>query len=123
MLPELKDFIQSNPDARELKRAVAVQMFLNGYKHREIQESLSVSSGFISKWIALYGEQGVQGLKLKYSLGYRPKNTGILKNFKPILSKHMRLSLTPNKATTPCSKKLGLAGKRLKNAIPRQTPN
>lgn len=72
MLSELKDYIQSNPDARELKRAVAVQMFLNGYKHREIQESLSVSSGFISKWTALYGEQGVQGLKLKHlgSVGY-----------------------------------------------------
>jgi putative transposase len=66
MLSELKDFIQSNPDARELKRALAVQMYLNGYKHREVQESLSVSSGFISKWTALYGEQGVEGLKLKY---------------------------------------------------------
>jgi putative transposase len=66
MLSELKDYIQSNPDARELKRAVAVQMFLNGYTHREIQESLSVSSGFIRKWTALSGEQGVQGLKLKY---------------------------------------------------------
>lgn len=72
MLSELKDFIQSNPDARELKRAVAVQMYLNGHKHREIQESLSVSSGFISKWTALYGEQGVWGLKLKHlgSVGY-----------------------------------------------------
>jgi putative transposase len=47
VLLELKDFIQSNPDARELKRAVAVQMYLNKYKHRDIQESLSVSSGFI----------------------------------------------------------------------------
>jgi putative transposase len=72
MVSDLKSFIQSNPDARELKRAVAVQMFLNGYKHREIQESLSVSSGFISKWTALYGEQGVPGLKLKHlgSVGY-----------------------------------------------------
>ncbi|MEY2859412.1 MAG: hypothetical protein RLZZ74_3725 [Cyanobacteriota bacterium] len=66
MLFELKDFIQSNPDARELKRAVAVQMYLNGYKHRDIQESLSVSSGFISKWTGIYGEQGVAGLRLKY---------------------------------------------------------
>lgn len=72
MQSDLKDFIQSNPDARELKRAVAVQMFLNGQKHREIQESLSVSSGFISKWTALYREQGVPGLKLKHigSVGY-----------------------------------------------------
>jgi putative transposase len=72
MLCELKDFIQSNPDARELKRAVAVQMVLKGYKHREIQESLSVSSGFISKWTALYAELSVSGLKLRHkgSVGY-----------------------------------------------------
>jgi putative transposase len=50
MLEVLNDFIDSNRDARELKRAVAVQMFLKGYKHREIGESLGVSSGFISKW-------------------------------------------------------------------------
>jgi putative transposase len=66
MLPELKDSIQSNPNARELKRAVVVEIFLNGYKHRDIQESLLFSSGFISRWKALYTEQDVPGLKLRY---------------------------------------------------------
>lgn len=72
MLDELKDFIDSNPDARELKRAVAVQMFLNGYKHREIGESIGVSSGFISKWTGQYEQLGVTGLRLGYlgSVGY-----------------------------------------------------
>jgi putative transposase len=72
MLDDLKEFIQSNPDARELKRAVAVQMFLKGYKHREIGESLGVSSGFISKWTQLYEHRGLSGLKLGYqgSVGY-----------------------------------------------------
>lgn len=72
MLAELSNFIQSNPDARELKRAVAVQMFLKGYKHREIGESLEVSSGFISKWTRCYKQFGVSGLKLGYagSVGY-----------------------------------------------------
>ncbi len=46
MLEDLNDLIDSNPGARELKRAVAVQMFLKGYKHREIGESFGVSSGF-----------------------------------------------------------------------------
>jgi putative transposase len=50
MLEELTKFIQSNPDKSELKREITVQMQLKGYKQREIQESLSVSSGFISKW-------------------------------------------------------------------------
>jgi putative transposase len=72
MLDELKDFIDSNPDARELKRAVAVQMFLKGYKHREIEESIGVSSGFISKWTGQYEQLGVTGLRLGYpgSVGY-----------------------------------------------------
>ena len=30
MLSELNEFIQSNPDARESKRAVAVEMFFAG---------------------------------------------------------------------------------------------
>jgi len=41
MLDDLNEFIQSNPDPRELKRAIAVEMFMQGYKHREIQEILS----------------------------------------------------------------------------------
>ena len=72
MLDGLNEFIQSNPDPRELKRALAVQMFLKGYKHREIQEILGVSSGFISKWVRLYKLLGVSGLRLGYqgSVGY-----------------------------------------------------
>lgn len=72
MLEDLNAFIHSNPDARELKRAVAVQMFFKGYKHREISESLGVSSGFISKWSQRYEESGVPALQLGYSgsVGY-----------------------------------------------------
>ena len=72
MLDDLNEFIHCNPDARELKRAVAVQMFLKGYKHREIRESLGVSSGFVSKWTDSYKQLGVSGLKLGYagSVGY-----------------------------------------------------
>lgn len=72
MLDGLNEFIQSNPDPRELKRAVAVQMFLQGYKHREIQAILRVSSGFISKWTRLYKQLGVSELRLGYqgSAGY-----------------------------------------------------
>ncbi|MEG4106539.1 hypothetical protein [Microcoleus sp. S13_C5] len=47
-------------------------MKLKGYKQREIQESLSVSSGFISKWTQIFALQGVSALKLPYkgSVGY-----------------------------------------------------
>lgn len=72
MLDELRQFIQSNPDARAMKRAVAVEMFLQDYKHREIQSILGVSSGFISKWTQSYEQKGVSALRLAYSgsVGY-----------------------------------------------------
>jgi putative transposase len=72
MADDLTQLIASNPDPRELKRAVAVQMFLSGLKHREIQVILSVSSGFISKWTQLYEQGDVSSLKLGHrgSSGY-----------------------------------------------------
>jgi putative transposase len=72
MLEELVEFIQSNPDPRELKRAIAVKMWLKGYKQREIQEILFVSSGFISKWTQIYTIEGLSALRLghKGAIGY-----------------------------------------------------
>jgi putative transposase len=72
MREDLKALIESNPDPRELKRATAVEMFLQGYKHHQIQAILSVSSGFISKWTKLYEQLGSAGLKLAHqgSKGY-----------------------------------------------------
>lgn len=63
----LEEFIDNNPDPRELKRALAVKMRRSGYTHGEIQEILNVVSSFISKWEQRYLEQGVKGLKLGYS--------------------------------------------------------
>ncbi len=72
MRADLNKLIQSNPDSRELKRAVAVQMYLQGQRHRQIQEVLGVSSGFISKWTRRYELLGASGLRLGYpgSEGY-----------------------------------------------------
>jgi putative transposase len=62
----LDDFINSNPDARELKRALAVKYTKLGKNYREIIELLNVSLGFISKWRQIYEAEGVTGLKLGY---------------------------------------------------------
>ena len=72
MLDDLTTLIRSNPDPRELKRAIAVQMWNKGHKHRDIQDSLSVSSGFISKWTQRYEREGILSLKLAHrgSTGY-----------------------------------------------------
>lgn len=71
-MEELNTFVKSNPDPRELKRALAVKMTLQGYPHREIQHILQVSSGFISKWKQAFIVDGLNGLKLGYqgSKGY-----------------------------------------------------
>ena len=59
-------FIQNNPNSRELKRALAVQMVLQKYTYFEIRDVLKVSVGFISKWKQAYEKQGVAGLVLKH---------------------------------------------------------
>lgn len=63
---ELIEFIQGNPDPRELKRALAVQMVMQNYKHSTIGKILGVSVGFVNKWKYIFVEQGVRGLRLKY---------------------------------------------------------
>lgn len=71
-MEELNTFIESNRDPRELKRAIAVKMTLQGYRHQEITSILQVSSGFISKWKQEFVLSGIKGLKLKHqgSRGY-----------------------------------------------------
>lgn len=68
---ELEKFIASNPDRRELKRALAVQMRLQGYRYQDIQDLLQVSSGFIRDWFVGFEQQGVDGLRLGYQ-GAKP---------------------------------------------------
>lgn len=71
-MDELTEFIQSNPDPRELKRALAVQMVLQDYTYYQIRDVLKVSIGFISKWRQSYEHQGLAGLHLRHhgSKGY-----------------------------------------------------
>jgi len=53
-IEELIEFIQANPDPRELKRALAVQMMMQNYKHSTIGNILGVSVGFVNKWKYIY---------------------------------------------------------------------
>ena len=45
-MESLSEFIQSNPDPRELKRALAVQMVMREYTYFEIRDVLQVSVGW-----------------------------------------------------------------------------
>ena len=62
--PSLTEFISSHPDARELKRALAVHMTQLGFKHRTIQAILGVPSSFISTWKKHYQAEGLNRLRL-----------------------------------------------------------
>lgn len=71
-LQKLRDFIDSNPDLREQKRALAVMMWLEGLPSHKIQKILNVSAAFVSRYKIRFIEDGVEGLKLRYtgSKGY-----------------------------------------------------
>jgi putative transposase len=62
----LEQFIQSNPQPRELKRALAVQMSQRGHSYREIRDVLQVSIGFVTACTQRYAAAGVEGLKSNY---------------------------------------------------------
>lgn len=65
-LQELTDFIDSNPDSRELKRALAVMMWIKGVPSSEIQKILNVSATFVSQVKMKFLKNGVEELKLRY---------------------------------------------------------
>jgi DNA-directed RNA polymerase specialized sigma24 family protein len=47
-IAELQKFIDSRPDAREVRKALAVKLVYQGYKYEEIQTILDVSVGSIN---------------------------------------------------------------------------
>ena len=71
-MESLTEFIRSNPDPRELKRALAVKMVKQNYSYYQIADTLGVSVGFISNCQQKFKHEGIEGLKLKYqgSQGY-----------------------------------------------------
>jgi transposase len=62
----LEQFIQSNPPAMELKRALAVRMSQSGQSYRQIRDILKVSVGFITASRQRYERSGVAGLGSHY---------------------------------------------------------
>ena len=68
---DLDAFIQSNPDARELKRALAVKMEQTGYSHQQISDVLGVSVAFVTKWKRRFLDEGIDRLRLAHQ-GFKP---------------------------------------------------
>jgi putative transposase len=63
---QLTEFIKSNPDPRELKRALAVKMVADGKCYTEISRLVGISQARISYWKQQYANQGIEGIKLGY---------------------------------------------------------
>jgi len=62
----LTEFIQSNPEARELKRALAVKMAIQGQPYSKITEFLGVHKSCITIWKQKFEAKGLDGIKLAY---------------------------------------------------------
>lgn len=62
----LTQFIQSNPDARELKRALTVKMALAGTPYFDITHLLGLHKSSISTWKQRFVAQGLAGIRLGY---------------------------------------------------------
>jgi transposase len=65
-IASLEASIESNPDPRELKRAIAVKMAIEGHSHQTITQILGVSKSFIRDWTKAFNVRGIEGIKLGY---------------------------------------------------------
>ena len=62
----LTEFIQSSPEARELKRAIAVKMALQGEPYSKITKVLGMHKSCITIWKQKFEAKGLDGIKLGY---------------------------------------------------------
>jgi putative transposase len=60
------NLIKSNPDPRELKRALAVKMSIDGHPNEIIAQLLGVSKSFIRDWKKAFKAEVIAGIKLGY---------------------------------------------------------
>lgn len=65
-IASLTQFIDRNPEPRELKRALAIKMSLEGMSYQKIQRILGMSPTRISVWKKQFIARGLEGIKLGY---------------------------------------------------------
>lgn len=62
----ITEFIQSNSEAREIKRAVAVKMALSGEPYSKITKMIGMHKSCITIWKQKFEAKGLDGIKLAY---------------------------------------------------------
>ena len=65
-ITELQKFIDCRPEAREVRKALAVKLVYQDYLYEEIQTILDVSLGSLTGWKKAYEEDGIDGLRLNH---------------------------------------------------------
>jgi len=138
LMEELMEFIQANPDPRELKRALAVKMVMQNYDISTIGSILGVSLCFVSKWKYIFAEQGTAGLKLKYkgSRGYlddaqtqtviswlKQKDYWHLEELKEYISDNFNAVFESNQSYYNLLKKASISWKKTQKKNPRKDPD
>jgi transposase len=63
-IKSLEGLIKSNSDPRELKRALAVKMSLEGYSDQIIAQLLGVSTSFVRDWKKAFKVGGIAEIRL-----------------------------------------------------------
>jgi len=136
-MKELDAFIESNPDPRELKRAIAVRMTLRGYPHREIMKILQVSSGFISKWKRAFILKEIEGIKLAYQgskayltskekalvLGWlKEKNSWNLNELEYYIAEQFNVTFSAKSSYYDLFHEAGISWKKSQKKNPRKDP-
>ncbi len=137
MIEDLIAFIQGNPDPRELKRALAVQMVMQNYTHSQVKDILQVSVGFVSKWKHAFLEDGVPGLRLKYlgSKGYlkpgqhqlvidwlNQKNYWHLSELKEYIEDSFNINFESNQSYYELFKQANISWKKTQKKNPKLDP-
>lgn len=137
-MEELSNFIQANPDPRELKRALAVQMVMQNYTHCRIGEILRVSVGFVNKWKHTFLEEGIAGLMLKHtgSRGYlsqvqrqtvinwlKQKNYWHLAELKQHVEDNFGVVFESNQSYYELFKQADISWKKTQKKNPRKDPD
>lgn len=65
-IEELKTFISQQRDGRQVKKALAVKLFYQGYGYESIVTILDISMGSVANWKQAYEAEGLSGFQPRH---------------------------------------------------------
>jgi transposase len=86
----MNDIDQVIDNSLEIKRAIAVKMYLQGYSYSQIFDLLNVSQSFVEKWRALYNKEGASC----FPIGYKGSESFMTKKQKEDVNNFIKSKVT-----------------------------